>query len=270
MKILIFWDLYGRVWRKALEKELPILKQKYKPDFTISNIENCTSARWPIEKHAVAIENMWVDLMTSWDHIFDNEKKIIEFLDRPGSNLIRPANFYESSHYPTPWKGYKILEKNWKRLLVINVMSEVLMRFNLYNPFLKVDEILEELKWEKLDGIIVDHHKEYSSEVVAMSYFLDSRVSFVYGTHTHVQTNDEFIFDSGTWFITDVGMVWPFPSVIWADFESVKKRFLTWLNKWKIEQDLSWNYVVNWVCVEIKEGKCVNIEKIRIRNKLLD
>jgi len=38
------------------------------------------------------------------------------------------------------------------------------MNHNLYNPFLKIDEILEENKQEKLDGIILDFHKEATSE----------------------------------------------------------------------------------------------------------
>jgi calcineurin-like phosphoesterase len=34
-----------------------------------------------------------------------------------------------------------------------------------YNPFLKVQEILEEIKGEKYDGIFLDFHKEASSEI---------------------------------------------------------------------------------------------------------
>ena len=64
-------------------------------------------------------------------------------------------------------------------------------------------------------------------------------------------------------------MNWPLYSVIWADFESVKKRFLTWIWKWKITQSLDNNYVVSWALVEIWDDmKCENIEKIRIRGKL--
>ncbi len=75
MKILIFWDVYGRIWRKWLKAELPWLKEKYNPDFVIANIENCTSWRWPIEKHVIELEKLWIDIMTSWDHVFDNYQK---------------------------------------------------------------------------------------------------------------------------------------------------------------------------------------------------
>lgn len=268
MKLLIFWDIFGRVWRKALEKELPILRKKYNPDFVVANIENATSWRWPIEKHAVELENLWIDIMTSWDHIFDNEEKISSFLWDKNSILLRPANLYESEFYKFPWKWYVVLEKNNKKILIINLLSETFMRYNVYNPFLKADEILKSIDISELDWIVIDFHKEVSSEWFWLGYFLEWRASFIYGTHTHSQTNDEVILENGTWIIGDVWMVWPFPSVIWASFESLKKRFLTWVSKWKIEQSLVDTYVVNWVFVEIENKKCINIEKIRIRNKL--
>ncbi len=103
-----------------------------------------------------------------------------------------------------------------------------------------------------------------------MAHYLDWEISFVFGTHTHIQTNDELILPGGTGILSDVGMNGPLYSVIWADFESVKSRFLTGFNKWKIEQSLDPHYVVNWVCVDIDEnGNCVEIEKIRIRGELI-
>jgi calcineurin-like phosphoesterase len=94
-------------------------------------------------------------------------------------------------------------------------------------------------------------------------------VSFVFGTHTHIQTNDELILPGWTGIISDVWMNGPLYSVIGADFNSVKKRFLTGINKWKIEQQLDENYVVNGICVEVWEDrKTVSVEKIRIRGKL--
>ncbi|HBA44455.1 TPA: hypothetical protein DEG21_02510 [Patescibacteria group bacterium] len=58
--------------------------------------------------------------------------------------------------------------------------------------------MLEDFKSKKMDfdAIIVDYHRETTAEIYAMSEFLSSRVSFIYGTHTHVQTNDEHILKS--------------------------------------------------------------------------
>jgi calcineurin-like phosphoesterase len=102
-----------------------------------------------------------------------------------------------------------------------------------------------------------------------LAHFLDGQVSFVFGTHTHIQTNDELILPGWTGIISDVWMSWPLYSVIWADFGSVKKRFLTGIGKGKIEQQLDPHYVVNGVCIEVGENrKVTNLEKIRIRGKL--
>lgn len=90
------------------------------------------------------------------------------------------------------------------RLLVVNLMSSTFMRDSLDNPFLVIDRILS--SGISYDGIIVDFHRETTAELANMTNYLDGRVSVVYGTHTHVQTNDERIFPKGTGMITDVGM----------------------------------------------------------------
>lgn len=265
MKILAFWDIYWRVWRKALKKELPGLQEKHNPDFILVNVDNISSWRWAIAKHVQELNDMWVDIMTWGDHIYDNFIHVKDYLQDSDTNLLVPANTYKQD--TGIW--YKVFEKNGKRLLAIHLMWNVFMRDNLYNPFLKAEEILAE-NHGKLDGIIVDFHKEATSEIYGLSMFLDGKVSSVFGTHTHVQTNDEIVLPGWTGIMCDIGMVWPLYGVIGATFDSVKDRFLTGINKWKIQQSLWKDYLVNGVCIEIDEstGKCTNIEKIRIRGEL--
>jgi calcineurin-like phosphoesterase len=84
-----------------------------------------------------------------------------------------------------------------------------------------------------------------------------------------VQTNDDAILPKGTAILSDVGMNGSINWVIWADYESVKKRFITGISKWLISQNLDSNYVVSWVVFDIDEtGKCSSVEKIRINSKL--
>lgn len=148
-------------------------------------------------------------------------------------------------------------------------MWQVFTKFRIENPFLKINDLLLKLKDEKFDWIVVDFHKEATSEWYWLAKFLDWKVSLVFWTHTHVQTNDEQISDKWTWLISDVWMNWAFDSIIWADFESVKNTFLTGVNVWRIKQSLDKNYIINWIYVEIwKDKKCEKIEKIRIRWKL--
>jgi len=48
------------------------------------------------------------------------------------------------------------------------LIGEVFMRYNVYNPFLKIDSILRKLDKESFDAIILDFHKEASAEIDAM------------------------------------------------------------------------------------------------------
>lgn len=246
------------------------MKEKYSPDFTVVNIENITSGRWPASIHAELIDSLWVDIMTGWDHVFDNMPDIWKYFSKDDCKLIRPANFVASEHFSLPWDGYRIINKNNKRLLVIQLLWEVFMNHKVDNAFIKVEEILSQVPKSDYDAVIVEFHRETTAELYGMANFLDGQVSAVYGTHTHIQTNDAHILNAWTGILCDVGMNGPFESVIWADFSSVKKRFLTWIQRGKIEQKLSWKYVINALLIDVDETTklCSNIENISFTNTL--
>lgn len=271
MKILVFWDIYGRVWRKALAKEIGNILDRYKPDFCIANLENCTSGRGPVEKHIHELDALWIDFFSWGDHLFDNLKNIETYLNSRDSKILRPANYYLQNYYDIPGKWYTILEKNGKKLLFIHLIGEVFMSHHVYSPFLKIDEILQELKdtWLDYDASIIDFHVEASAEFYGLAHFLDGRVSALFGTHTHVQTNDDMVLPGKTAIISDVGMNGPLYWVIGADFGSVRKRFLTGISKGLISQNLEKQYLISWAVFEIwDDGKALSIEKIRIEGSL--
>ncbi len=54
------------------------------------------------------------------------------------------------------------------------------------------------------DFTLVDFHAEATSEKLALGYYLDGRVSALWGTHTHVPTADEWVYPHGTGYITDL------------------------------------------------------------------
>lgn len=261
VKVLIFWDIYWRIWRAALKKELNFLEKKYNPDFKIANIDNISYGKWAIESHLIEFEKLGFDALTTGNHYFDNLVKIKNYISSWKSKVIRCANFL----WDLVWEWFKIIEKNGKKILVIHLQGQVFMWINVENPFRKVNEILEKTKNEKIDWIIIDFHKETTSEWYGLLHQLDWKVSFIFGTHTHVQTNDDIIFPKWTGFINDLGMTWPLYSVIWAEYNSVKSIFLNGYRNQKQEQCLDNNYIVCWAYIEIWENwRCKKIEKIKI------
>ena len=60
-----------------------------------------------------------------------------------------------------------------------------------------------------------------------MARHLDGRVTAVFGTHTHIQTNDARVQPGGTAAITDAGMTGPHDSVIGVKADQAIKRMLT-------------------------------------------
>jgi len=83
---------------------------------------------------------------------------------------------------------------------------------NINCPFYAIDKLLKNISDK--DIVIVDFHAEATSEKKAMGFYLDGKVSAIFGTHTHVATADECILKNATGYITDVGMTGPIDSVL--------------------------------------------------------
>jgi metallophosphoesterase (TIGR00282 family) len=161
-----------------------------------------------------------VDILTSGNHVWD-KKEALPYLDRE-PRLLRPANYPS----PNPGKGSYILEstRGWKAG-VLNLQGRVFME-PLDCPFRVADGEVAKLR-AVTPIIVVDFHAEATSEKQALGWHLDGKVSAVIGTHTHVPTADERILPRGTAYITDVGMVGGYHSVIGIRPEQAVARFLT-------------------------------------------
>ena len=261
MNVLFFGDIVGKIGRKALAKTLPSLKEKFKPDLILANGENLAHGKGLTLKTVKEIINLGVDYLTSGNHFFAKSEEI-EKIIKEKMPVLRPANF------PLSFKGEGdvILSKGKNKILLINLLGEAFIKSEkiiLSNPFLKVEEILLN-NFQKIKIIIVDFHAEVTSEKKAMSYWLDSKVSLLVGTHTHVQTSDEKISPGGTAYITDLGMVGAEDSVIGVKKESSLDYLLGKTEKLKIDIPEKGLAIVQGVFVEIdeKSGKAKEIKRI--------
>lgn len=152
-------------------------------------------------------------VVTLGNHAF-GKQQIVPYLDEH-SDILRPANLAPQS----PGQGWGIFDgPQGSRLLVIDLIGRCDMKYGPDNPFLCVDRILKENEG-RYDVALVEFHANATSEKLAMGYYLDGRVSAVWGTHTHVQTADERVNPKGTGYITDLGMTGPYHSVLGVRIE---------------------------------------------------
>ncbi len=221
LKILAIGDLVGNTGIKKMKSTLNKIREKEQIDFTIVNAENSAEGMGITNKNFEDILEAKVDTITMGNHTW-GKKDIFQFIDNP--KIIRPANYAEG----IVGKGYNIYRCKNKKIAVINLIGRVDMNVLSENPFIVIEKIIKELK-DNVDMIFLDFHAEATAEKIAMGYFVDGKITAMFGTHTHVQTADEKILPKGTAYITDIGMTGPKNSVIGMDIEASLKRFETTL-----------------------------------------
>lgn len=255
MKVLAVGDIIGNSGVKELQKQLPIIKKEYDIDFVIVNGENSAEGMGITEKNFNDILNAGTDIVTMGNHTWA-KKDIFKFIDN--TRIIRPANYPEG----VVGKGYKVLEKNGKKIAVINLIGRVDMSVLSENPFLKAKKLVNELK-NQADIIIIDFHAEATAEKIAMGHYLDGEITALFGTHTHVQTADETILPKGTGYITDIGMTGPKHSIIGMEISASIKRFETTLpERYKIADG---SCMFNAIVIDIDNDTNMAKKIIRIR-----
>lgn len=218
MNILAIGDVVGSIGCKFLREKLPALKKTKGIDFVIANGENSADGNGITPSSAEFLFNSGVDVITAGNHTFRRRESYPLFDSSPF--LIRPANFPDGT---TPGKGWTIYDFGRTQAAVINLMGCMYLE-SLDDPYATIDKILKEIDTKI---IILDFHAEATAEKIAMGYYLDGKISAMFGTHTHVQTADERIFKNGTGFITDVGMTGPIESVLGVKPELAIEKFKT-------------------------------------------
>jgi hypothetical protein len=214
MRVLAIGDVVGKPGRRAVAGLLPALRRDLGLDAVIANGENAAAGRGLTPKTAAELLDAGVDIITSGNHIWD-QKEIIPQLDAD-ERIIRPAN------YPQDVPGRGIT--SCAGMTVLNLMGRTFMN-EIDDPFRAADRLLADVP----DGqvVLVDMHAEATSEKIAMGWYLDGRVSAVFGTHTHVPTADARVLPKGTAFVCDLGMCGPRDSIIGVEPEAVLRKFLT-------------------------------------------
>jgi metallophosphoesterase (TIGR00282 family) len=210
----------GRPGRRAVEERVPRLREELGLDFVVANGENAADGLGITPKLADALLAAGVDVITLGNHVW-RRREIIPYLSGT-DRVIRPANLAASS----PGRGWTVgSARDGTRVAVINLLGDLFMA-PAVTPFEMVDQLVEEAKRET-PVIVVDFHGEATSEKVALARYLDGQVTAVFGTHTHVQTNDARVQPGGTAALSDAGMTGPHDSVIGVKAELAIQRMRT-------------------------------------------
>ncbi len=227
MNILFIGDIVGKPGRHAAAGLLPALQEKYGITYTIANGENAAGGYGITPDIARALLNMGVDLITTGNHVWEH-KDIIPYMS--GSDtVLRPLNISPLA----PGAGVAVLRKTGEQpLAVINLIGRVFMA-PAECPFHTALQALAALQQDHPDvvHILVDFHAEATSEKQALGWFLDGRITALFGTHTHVQTSDESILQQGTAYMTDAGMTGVIDGILGMDREQIIQRFTTSVQK---------------------------------------
>lgn len=210
-------DIIGSPGLKELFLKLSNFKKKENIDLTIANGENTNEGFGIVEDNIKRLKEFGVDVITSGNHVWSDENvdKILNNYD----SLLRPANYPKASG-----KGWWKSTINGIRVAVVNLQG----RYNMIPIDCPFQTLTKLIKNELADCgvIIIDFHAESVAEKKALAFDFDGKVSFVAGTHTHVQTADEIILPEGTGYITDLGLCGGIDSIIGMEKSDVLRKMI--------------------------------------------
>ena len=258
-RILALGDIIGKPGRMIFQRHIEELRRKYSIDMVMVNGENSSHGRGINTKIVDFFKEEGVDVITSGNHIWAH-KDVYRILNE-GKYLLRPANYPPEC----PGKGYTIIEKKGISVAVISLQGRVFMHDHIDCPLRTLNSLLTFLR-TKTNMIVIDFHAEATAEKMALAFYVDGKVSAIFGTHTHIQTADERILPGGTAYISDLGMAGAFNSMIGMKKGAIIQNFLTQIpTRFEVDENPPFILSGAWVEIDITTGKAVHIERINIR-----
>ena len=219
LRILALGDICGPRSVEYLEKQLWKIRKSNKIDFVVANGENASEPNGIDKQTAQLIFDSGVDVITTGNHVY-RKASVFTYLDDCES-ILRPLNYPGTN----PGHGEAILDVNGYRVLVMNVLGQAYMDTPLC-PFDSVEKCIER-NAGRYDFAILDIHAEATGEKKAIAYNFAKDVSIIFGTHTHVQTNDAQVLRGGCGYITDLGMCGDNDSILGVKKEAVIYKMKT-------------------------------------------
>ncbi len=258
VRIILVGDVVGKPGVAMLCDSIPWLRNMLHVDLIIANAENAADGAGLTRTQYAKIIAAGVDAITLGDHIY-RKKEIASVLETE-TNIVKPANFPSSA----PGRDHCIVKTvDGIPVAVISLLGRVFMR-PVDCPFSAVTRVLDALPMD-VRIRVCDLHAEATSDMQAMGRFLDSKVTAVLGTHTHVATADEEVFPGGTAFQCDVGMTGPHRSILGRAIEPVLNTTLTFdPNSFHVATE-DVRLSGTWVDADPVSGKAVSVGRVQLR-----
>ena len=253
MKILCIGDIVGDAGVLALHSQLSLLKKQYEADLCIANGENADSSGVGLSQ-AVAeeLQSIGADIITTGNHAL---RKASPTLYEENPHVLCPANYYWAQ------KEYGMCHYTFGRYVVcVMNIAGIAYLDAARSPFDTFDELYETAQ---TPFIIIDFHAESTAEKLAFAHYVDGRASVVFGTHTHVQTNDAQILPNGTGYVTDIGMTGPTQSVIGVKPElAIRKQKLHMPVRFEVANTLP---AINGAVFTLDDnGECIKVSLVQL------
>lgn len=255
LRILAIGDVVGKCGCEFLREKLSQVKKHHSIDFVIANGENSAEGNGITPYSAKHLFTSGVDVITTGNHAF-RRKEMYSMFDE-NNFILRPANYPTGT---TPGHGMTTIDMGFVTIDILNIQGTTYMQ-SLNCPFESADVFLKNTN-SKVK--FVDFHAEATAEKRALCYYLDGKVSAIFGTHTHIQTADEQIFPGGTGYITDVGMTGPIDSILGVEpklaLDKIKTklpvRFKNAGGKAKMDCVI--------FDIDSNTGKCIKVQRLQI------
>lgn len=253
--ILAIGDVVGEQGLDHLCRRLRPLQKLKGVHFTVVNGENAAGAGI-LPQQVQALYDAGADVVTLGNHTF-GKMQIRQRLEED-PYLLRPANYTGRA----PGRGFGVYDCGRVQIAVMNLIGRCGLDWGAENPFTTADRLL---KGDRPRFTLVDLHAEATSEKLAMGFYLDGRVSALWGTHTHVPTADEQVLPGGTGYLTDLGMTGPIQSVLGIRPQQSVESFLGGLPGRYQVADGPCKMQGALFSLDGDTGLCVGVERIDIR-----
>ncbi len=263
VRIIYCGDVVARAGRDAVLNNLSKLRERYKPDAVIVNIENAAHGFGASPSICHQFLDAGVDALVTGNHVWQ-QRDLIPFLDEC-KRIVRPLNYPEG----LPGKGAIEIElPNGKKILIAQLLGRLFMEA-VDCPAQAIDKLLKNYTLGKnINAIFVDIHAEATAEKIEIGHYLDGRVSAVIGSHTHIPTSDYCIRDGGTAYQTDVGMCGDYNSVIGFDKTEPLNRLLRKYTGGRLTPAKGPGTLFGvLIDIDDKSGKATHIEQIKMSEK---